>query len=243
MYPYVRPSSACDVMNSHSVVFIALLSASTGFAAVPLIDAHTHNGSFESGLSAPWLGDLQVAQDPEFASHGSWYAMVQGMPTTDFGSTRQIGFQFFPASPSQGRTFIATFDARIGAVGFDSLSVDFFARSSGGTLTGATEVPLVFPALSSSEWRTYQVQYQLPDSWDGDGQVSLQILFSRSGAVNGTTYVGYLDNVTLQAVPEPSIWALLGMGGLFTTGKVWFQRRRPDQALATNRRQNPGNLE
>jgi len=204
---------------------IPFIGASQG----TLIGSSTRNGSFESGVSAPWLGDVVATQNPSFASQGGWYGVLQSSPP---GASREIAFQFLTASPNDGRTFIATFDARAGAIGFDSLSVDFFSRSGDGVFIGANEVPLVFPVLSSSEWRTYQVQYQLPASWSGDGEVSLQILFSRSDAVSGTTYVGYLDSVTLQQVPEPSITALLGLAGLLAICRLCVRERWPNPAHA-----------
>src|SRR6266536_203021 len=104
-------------MNSHSIVFVSLFAAAKAFAATPLIDANTRNGSFESGVTSPWLDDLQVVEDPVFASHGGWYAILQAMPPAGLGAARNIGFQFLQASPNDGRTFIATFDARIGTTG------------------------------------------------------------------------------------------------------------------------------
>ncbi|MBN9691256.1 MAG: hypothetical protein J0M24_13555 [Verrucomicrobia bacterium] len=211
-------------MNTQSALLLGLFSSITTLAELPLIDATLRNGSFESGVSAPWLGDVVATQDSSFASQGSWYGTLQSSPP---GSARAIAFQFLTASPTEGRSFLATFDARVAGIGFDSLSVDFFSRSSEGVITSASEVPLVFPALSSSEWRTYQVGYQLPESWSGSGEISLQILFSKSDAFSGVTYVGYLDNVTLTQIPEPSTKTLLGFAGLVALGGLSFRKRWP----------------
>jgi len=149
------------------------------------------------------------------------------------GTAREIAFQNLPANRNDGLTFIATFDARDGLVGFDSLSVDFFGRNTDGSIVGATEAPVTFPSLSSLAWGAYQLHYELPAAWDGGGGVSLQILFSKHGAVSGTTYVGYLDNVTLEQVPEPSTLALFGVSGLLALGGLRW-RRWPNKLAAGN---------
>ncbi|HTD85978.1 MAG TPA: PEP-CTERM sorting domain-containing protein [Candidatus Binatia bacterium] len=41
-----------------------------------------------------------------------------------------------------------------------------------------------------------------------------------TSAVNGATYVGYLDNVSLVTVPEPSTFALVAIGGTLILGFV-----------------------
>lgn len=206
-------------MNCRHLLIISLLVTFRTFAGTPLIDSTTLNGSFESGTVSPWSGDIRAERDDGFPSHGNWFGIVRNGPITPLGMTRGSGYQFFGANPAAGRTFVATFDARDAINGFDSLSVDFFATRIDGTIVGATEVPLVFPPLSSSAWQTYQVQYQLPETWTGDGQVSLQFLFSREGAVSGSTYVGYLDNIRFEQVPEPSFYALISIAGLLVVGR------------------------
>ena len=205
---------------------IPFIGASQGI----LIDSSTRNGSFESGVAIPWLGGIQVTQNAAFASQGSWYSSLQAVGS---GTAREIAFQNLPANRNDGLTFIATFDARDGLVGFDSLSVDFFGRNTDGSIVGATEVPVTFPSLSGLAWGAYQLHYELPAAWDGGGGVSLQILFSKHGAVSGTTYVGYLDNVTLEQVPEPSTLALFGVSGLLALGGLRW-RRWPNKLAAGN---------
>src|SRR6185503_12273341 len=122
-------------MNGRSVILIILCSTVIGSAAAPLIDANTRNGSFENGIVAPWQGGIHVTQDPAFASSGSWYAAVETVTPVGGDTARQGAWQFFQANPADGRTFLASFDARNGITGFDSISVDFFARSSAGILT------------------------------------------------------------------------------------------------------------
>ncbi len=190
-------------MKTGFFALLSLFSAGFAFSATSLIGTNARNGSFESGAIAPWYGGGQVVEDPLFASDGTHFLTLHGTAPTPIAHVRELAFQFFSANPTNGRTFLATFAARAGINGFDELSVDFFARSSTGSFIGGVETPVSFPALSSSEWRTYQVQYVLPDGWTGDGEVSLQILFSKPGAAAGISYTGYLDNVQLQALPAP----------------------------------------
>ena len=199
-------------MRAHLIVLICVLFANST-PAVTLIGPNTLNGSFESGAGSPWLG-VQVFNDPTFASDGSYYASLQATaPATR--AARQIAFQFLPANPSDGLTFSVSFDARNGATGFDNVGVDFFARRTDGTLIRPLETAAIFSTLSSSGWQTYQTQFHMPPGWDGDGNISLQIQFSKSGGTSGTTYTGFLDNIVLQQIPEPSTAGLVCLAGLF----------------------------
>jgi hypothetical protein len=198
-------------MRAHPIILIGLILARATFASVTLIGPNTLNGSFESGTTSPWLGGVQVIHDPVFASDGSWYSTIQAAGS---GSAREIAFQFLPANRSDGLTFSVSFDARIGTTGFDTLSVDFFARNGDNTLVGSIETPATFSGLSNSEWQSFQTQFHLPPAWDGGGNISLHLLFSKAGSTSGTTYTGFLDNVILRQIPEPSVPALGCLAGL-----------------------------
>src|SRR5438067_381465 len=93
-----------------------------GDSQITLIGPSMLNGSFESGVAAPWEG-VEVNQDSTFASDGSRFAILQSATSP---TARDLCFQFLTASPGNGFTFIATFDARNGTPGFDSVSVSFF---------------------------------------------------------------------------------------------------------------------
>jgi hypothetical protein len=203
-------------MQAHLIILICVLLTSFTRAAVTLIGPNTLNGSFESGNAFPWQGGVQVVNDPIFATDGSYYATLQASGLSS-GAARQIAFQFLPANRSDGATFSVSFDARIGTTGFDMLSVDFFARNTDGTLIGSVETPAIFSGLSSSAWQTFQTQFHMPETWDGGGTISLQLLFSRSGTTSGTVYTGYLDNIALQQIPEPSTAGILCLGGIVVT--------------------------
>ena len=191
-------------MGIHSILVAWLLSAVSTFAAVTLIDSQTRNGSFEDGVASPWSSDVMIVQDAAFASHGSWYARFQATGPGG-GTVRKIAFQFLPGQKTNGQSFVATFDARIGTIGFNSLHVYLFARNTNGTFIGTTPPSLFITNLSSSMWNHHEISFDLAEGWDGVGQLSLQLLYSQTPATNGTTYVGYLDNITLRQFSEPRL--------------------------------------
>jgi hypothetical protein len=190
-------------MRAHLITLTCLFFTSSTHAAVTLIGPNTFNGSFESGAPSPWEGGLQVINDPLFASDGSYYATLQATGLIS-GAARQIAFQFLPASRSDGITFSVSFDARIGATGFDNLGVE---------LLGSVETPVTFTTLGSAGWQTFHTEFHMPDSWSG-GNISLQLLFSKSNGTSGTTYTAFLDNIVLQQIPEPSVASFVCVGGI-----------------------------
>ena len=60
----------------------------------------------------------------------------------------------------------------------------------------------------------YETAFQFPQSWDGGGDFIVDMLFTKQGAIVGTTYTSYIDNVVLQQIPEPSTPALCFCGAL-----------------------------
>src|SRR5690242_10591708 len=111
------------------IALLALNGVTCVSAAVALIGPNLRNGSFESGVAAPWLGSPQLIQDPGFASDGSWYALVQASGS---GTARNGPFQSFPTSKENGLTFSLDFDARVGATPFTALDIEFFGRNANG---------------------------------------------------------------------------------------------------------------
>ncbi len=216
--------------NLICVAIIAVNSVNCGVGAVTLIGPSLRNGSFESGVAAPWSGGPQVLEDPAFASDGSWFALVQA---TGSGTARNGPFQFFPTSIDNGLTFSVDFDARVGATPFTELDVEFFGRNADGNIIPSVEPQTRFTTLSDSQWQTYHTTFHLPSTWDGT-QVQLGFLYVRSGAVSGTTYSGYLDNIVLQQIPEPSMVALLATAGLLFWHYQRARRMRPDREWLWN---------
>src|SRR6185295_17182979 len=120
-----------------------------------------------------WQGNLQAVQDATFASQGSWYGLLAGMPPAGGSSVRKIAFQFLPANPTNGHTFVAIFDARVGNPGFNAIGVEFFAHNSNGTYIGTATGPVTVSNLITAMWTTYRLEFNLNDGWDGVGPVSL----------------------------------------------------------------------
>jgi hypothetical protein len=211
------------LISTNFRVLLATLVATTAFGQVSLIGPSTLNGSFESGIASPWNG-VEVTNNAAFASAGNWCAVLHDANSP---TARDLCFQFLSASPSGGLTFIATFDARNGTTGFDSVAAFFFARNTDGTFVNATATPVLAPPLDASAWGHYETDFQLPGTWDGVGNISLQIQFTKNGAAGGTTYFGYLDAITLQQVPEPSSAILLVLGGFLAARGFCGVGRRP----------------
>src|SRR5947209_17197535 len=101
-YMFPKVISSIGMRNLACIALLGLNGVTCVSAAVALIGPNLRNGSFESGLAAPWLGSPQVLQDPAFASDGSWYALVQA---SGAGTARNGPFQFFPTSKENGLTF------------------------------------------------------------------------------------------------------------------------------------------
>jgi hypothetical protein len=211
-------------MLTNFTILLATLVATTALGQVSLIGPSTLNGSFESGIASPWNG-VEVTNNAAFAGDGNWCAVLH---EANSPTARALCFQFLSASPSGGLTFVATFDARNGTTGFDSVTALFFARNTNGTIVNATGTPVLAPSLDASAWRHYETYFQLPGTWDGIGNISLQIQFTKNGAASGTTYFGYLDAITLQQVPEPSSAALLGLSASLAACGFCGVRRRPN---------------
>ncbi|MCO5051010.1 MAG: PEP-CTERM sorting domain-containing protein [Verrucomicrobiae bacterium] len=196
-------------------LLFGLAVVSPAFGQGTLIGPSIRNGSFEDGVITPWSGNnLTAAQDSSFASHGSWYAVVSSLVSTA---------QNLTPDPTDGLTFLLTFDARMGVPGFDSVSTRMDARTPEGASLSASITPIAVPPLSASAWQSYQYQLEMPGAWDSAG-IFFSIAFSKSQPLGGVTHFAYLDNVVLQQIPEPSSLALVLCGGaLWLTAR---ERRR-----------------
>lgn len=216
--------SKCDhKVNFVSIVSFVLSAAMTLAQGTMLIGPSTRNGSFEDGVASPWR-DVQAINGPLFASDGSWYGVSQD---TANGQTARAGASqilsadsSLPANPANGLIFILTFDARNGAVGFDTVYGYINAWNADGTAVRPSANSITSPPLASSGWVAYETVFQFPETWDGGGNFIVGIQFTKQGAVIATTYTGYLDNIVLQQIPEPSSLALLGCGGLLLAGRL-----------------------
>src|SRR5689334_21997969 len=94
---------------------IVLMAACSVEGQGYLINGSTRNGSFESGVSSPWVGIDAVMMTAGFASDGEWFGQVQS-------TRRTSSWQNLSVNPLQGREFVVQVDARIGMPGFDTVS-------------------------------------------------------------------------------------------------------------------------
>jgi hypothetical protein len=185
----------------------------------------TRNGSFEAGLLSPWTQSpgSSVAQDSNFAAHGEWFAALS---QAGGGQIARIGIQqSLIANRDDGLSFLVAFAARNGPAGFDGIRVFFTAQNGDQTTFFPTNVFLTSPPLNTSTWQNYQSGFRLPETWDGGGNIFLGLQFEKSGTVVGTEYRGYLDNIVLQQIPEPTSVTLLALGGAILA-RHWRRQRR-----------------
>jgi hypothetical protein len=183
----------------------------SGYAQGTLINSTTRNGSFEDGVAGPWSGYLTVMEDASFATDGDWYA------TIDSTVRPALTVQNLTPNPNAGLTFSLSFDARMGNPGYNLVSTMMSARTPAGASLSASVIPISAPTLTTAVWQTYQYELQMPASWDSAG-ITFSIAFNNDQPLNGIPHYGYLDNIVLQQIPEPSELALFGLGG----GAVWL---------------------
>lgn len=210
------PSTRCIA------VAVLLMAAIATVAQEPntLIGPSLRNGSFEDGVVAPW-GGVQVINDPFFASDGIWNAVLQD--NANGQTARAVCFQHLEATPDSGHTLILRFDARNGVIGFDTISDFINAWNEDGTPMSVIRTPVSSSPIGNSGWIRHETMFQLPEIWDGGGDFLVGIQFTKLESSIGTVYTGYLDNVILTQIPEPSAAVLLLCGSLLLAG---FARRR-----------------
>ena len=180
----------------------------TAMGQLTLIDDANRNGSLESGELSPWFGDFSVTQNPAFARHGNWYAQLLTTPIWD----PQLIQNLVPDA-NNGLIFNLSFEARIGTLGYDSVSTRMAGRTPLGSPLSAIVTPISSPQLTDSAWKNYTFQLQFPESWSNSG-INFGIFFHLQQPPTGNNSA-YLDNIILQQIPEPSSFVLLGLGGSF----------------------------
>ena len=211
-------TSSVKLLCKFILVFVLLIDLAAHGQGL-LVGPSMWNGSFEEGVSSPWGGIDGVSQDAGFASDGEWFATVQS-------TARTSSWLLIPVDLLQGRGFIVSFDARVGASGFGSVSVYVNARNADGTY------PAVYPAvttvssppLSSGTWSSYEAVFHFSgDGGDWDGS-NIRLGLDFGGGDGMAMYDGFFDNVVLEQIPEPCSLCLLVLG----LGAVVYLRRRQD---------------
>lgn len=194
-------------MNRILIAAFGMVATTAVLGQSTLIGPATRNGSFEDGVALPWSGVNAVSNNPSFASHGAWFAVLQS-------PIRTGSWQYLAINPLNGRSLVVSFDARSKASsGFNSLSFFINTQNADGTDVLPSVSWLKTPPLTSSSWTSYLAVFQFPESWNGSS-IRLGIDFG-GGVSGGPTLTGYLDNVILQQIPEPSALSSLGLGLVF----------------------------
>jgi hypothetical protein len=172
--------------------------------AVVLIDSSTRNGGFEDADGPQWTAD--VVSDGSFAHEGNSYGSVTEL--------RGVVMMTFEISNDDGHEFLFSFWARVPETGgYESLRAVMLNRADDST---ATRISIEEPILTSSEWRQYTYRFVTPEDWDDSDTVSFYVAFNSLTPPSMRT--GYVDEVTLVQIPEPSGVVLLAssvLGGLF----------------------------
>ena len=219
-------------INTHMNIRPNILSAATLVAALSLggLTAQAQNllsdPGFESGgVGSPWSTFGAVSYSQTFAHSGSWSLENNGtgnftvpgafetFATTAGAMYDFTGFALTPTTPGAGASF-------------GILQITFFSGANG---TGAN---LGTVATSPGNAQTSaQVNAGSPtgtwislDTGIAQAPVGAQSFQVFTLVVDQNPTTVYFDDLNLQQVPEPSSFALMGLGGMGLVG--WLRRRK-----------------
>ena len=180
-------------MQRYSYIGIVMLClvAYGSCAESVIVDGDHLNGSFESGVLAPWGGG-SVVSDDYFAADGAWYA--QAVATV----SRAEIYQFFPSVTTSMPVFALSFQARNGSPGFSSASGSLSARRQDGSFINAVVTNSSISPLTDVGWSLYTYTFEFTETWDMSQNMKVGISFN-----DGTPgAVGFADHVVLEQVRE-----------------------------------------
>jgi hypothetical protein len=210
------------------VILFALACAASANAATPFVDSVTRNGSFETGSISPWSAFSSptpapvIVTDPAVASDGQRYAVISAAGSTLF-TAKWLVISSPALAPAQGDVVRIAFDARLPASGdvFDVPATTAWGSDPSDTITTHVSSPLSTP-LSSASWAHQVIDLTLdPAKMAALPSMTFGIGFVRSsGPLAGHTYVGWVDNVTMTQIPEPTC-----MSGVFAVLAMIARRR------------------
>lgn len=158
------------------------------------------NGSFETGVLAPWAsasgGTLTIASSPLLPSAGSQYLQAQAVGNG--GRVMSGIFQNIQEiNPAVGTTFSVAFKVRQGSPAFDSVQVYCAALNSAGVKLEESTGSIAGSAISSTDWTSYQSNFTLSNNPELS-QLQIKILFLKDGSSASSTYQGMLDEIVVK---------------------------------------------
>lgn len=197
-------------MTGSLCVAIFVLAVCGGTArAVMLIDADTRNGSFETGQWSPWsVSDDALVNDASFASRGSWYAKLE---TT---TGRELTFQTLSINKNDGTVFLMQADVRNGVNPFDTIQLSIYGQTYSGQFVNATLNLFEIPAAAANTWVTLSATAEFaPAAWQAlnPAKIWVNVQFTENQP-GSALHRGFLDNITLRQVPEPTALTILTLG-------------------------------
>jgi len=163
------------------------------------------NGSFDTDTSGWILTNLNV-------SAGGGYKSAYGDPlgsvllynpsSSLVPMASQVIYSLTP-----GSIYIVSGDYQK-SVGKDAIDNSFGAAIDGNFLFET-------PAPADHSWHSFSFEYTA---------TSTSVLLSLEAQINGTDYSYFIDNISMEAVPEPGSLCLFGLGGMISA--MFFKNRR-----------------
>lgn len=193
-----------------AIAFTAV-SAISAQATVQLIQ----NGGFETGNATGWTyvptaTSTFVVAGPGFAS--AFAGTVSNLASGSAAIIKQANLGVGLLSPGQSITLTFDFLENSGPGGVVFAELLSEVAGGGVSKTDLFGGPLFGgPTFSSRSFMTTLGP-------DVSGGITLQFVFA-TGAFNGSTAGGTVDNVSIEVIPEPSSFALLGLGSVALLGR------------------------
>lgn len=179
----------------------------------------TVNGGFETGDTSDWESfptansTFNITSD---ANSGSWAAEVFNNDPASAAIVKQANIGIGTVSPGDliEISFAAKGEGAVGGVAF----AEFFSELDGGG-TSSSEILSGGPLALTSDYQTFN--FSTVAGPDVSGGVTLQLVATTGGA-QGSVSVLFIDDVSVQRIPEPASIALLCFG----SAAMFIRRRR-----------------
>jgi hypothetical protein len=222
-------------MNSRIIGISNLCCVLLGVFPV-VVDAQGNliqNGDFQTGDLSDWtvLTTLNGTLGSEFGLPNVLSFDVAGTGNASNAAQFQAGeVSFFGATPAGGAIY-QTFNCSVGLYNISAAAAAYLPNNRANNadaglftllLDGSTITNHQFYAIAYGETLRATLQATVSLS-QGPHQIAIEITRPFTiGSVYGETPVGFLDNIQVEAIPEPSALSLLGICILFL---CWHLKR------------------